>query len=185
MAPRPPIHHPIPKLVADAREKFETKVKNQSKTLKEAVREYRRRYNRDPPKGFDKWWEFAKQNNAILVDEYDQIYRDLQPFYELSGQEVRRRCRDISHDLPSIDLVRIENGTAKAIAIAHGFRDSEGGARGRGFVAMVQKFVKDLPDMEFPINEKAEGRVLVPWEEKKFSNLTKDTSSAYWLCEVR
>ena len=31
--------------------------------------------------------------------------------------------------------------------------------------------------MDFPINEKAEGRVLVPWEQNKFANLTVDSSS--------
>jgi hypothetical protein len=30
--------------------------------------------------------------------------------------------------------------------------------------------------MDFPINAKAEGRVLVPWEENLYSNLTADSS---------
>lgn len=34
-----------------------------------------------------------------------------------------------------------------------------------------------LPDMDFPINEKAEGRILVPWEQNKYANLTVDSSS--------
>jgi len=29
-----------------------------------------------------------------------------------------------------------------------------------------------LPDMDFPVNTMAEGRVLVPWEHKKYPNLT-------------
>lgn len=35
-----------------------------------------------------------------------------------------------------------------------------------------------LPDMDFPINAKAEGRVLVPWEHRKYPNLTLQDSSA-------
>jgi hypothetical protein len=31
-----------------------------------------------------------------------------------------------------------------------------------------------LPDMDFPINAKAEGRVVVPWEHKNYPNTTKD-----------
>lgn len=31
--------------------------------------------------------------------------------------------------------------------------------------------------MDFPINEKAEGRILVPWEQNKYANLTVDSSS--------
>ncbi len=48
----------------------------QSKTLDEAVINYRRRYNRAPPKGFDKWWEYAMKNDVKMVDEYDQIVRE-------------------------------------------------------------------------------------------------------------
>ena len=29
-----------------------------------------------------------------------------------------------------------------------------------------------LPDMNFPVKSMAEGRVLVPWEHKKYPNLT-------------
>jgi hypothetical protein len=34
----------------------ETKLARQSRTLEEAVREYKRRHGRNPPKGFDKWY---------------------------------------------------------------------------------------------------------------------------------
>lgn len=176
MAPRPPIHHPIPKLMADARENFEGKVKRQSKTLSEAVKEYRRRYKRDPPKGFDLWFEFAKQHKAIMIDEYDQLVRDLEPFWQLPGKELRARCVDVGY-LPSVDLVRVENGTTRTIDVNNGFDDSEVGARAKGFRVMLEKFQKHLPDMDFPINEKAEGRILVPWEEKLYQNLTKDSTS--------
>jgi hypothetical protein len=53
-----------------------------------AVEEYQRRnHQRLPPKGFEKWWQFAVDNNVALVDEYEQISKDLEPFwamYELS-----------------------------------------------------------------------------------------------------
>jgi hypothetical protein len=47
--------HPIYDLVEKAKKKWNAKVARQSKTLKDAVREYRRRYQRDPPVGFDRW----------------------------------------------------------------------------------------------------------------------------------
>ena len=47
--------HPIYELIERATEEWEGKLERQSKTLPEAVREYRRRYGRAPPKGFDKW----------------------------------------------------------------------------------------------------------------------------------
>lgn len=180
--PRPPIHHPIPKLMADAREKFEEKVARQSKNLGSAVKEYRRRYKRDPPKGFDIWFEFAKANNTVMIDEYDQLMRDLEPFWQLSGKEIRQRCIDVGY-LPSVDLVRIENGKTRTIDVSKGFEDSEVGARAKGFRVMLEKFQRYLPDMDFPINEKAEGRILIPWEERLYKNLTADASSESCLAE--
>jgi hypothetical protein len=162
--------------MADAREAYDNKVKGQSKTLAEAVEEYRRRYKRDPPKGFDKWYQFATGHNAVMIDEYDQLFNDLEPFWHLSGKEVRMRAMDVGY-LPSVDLVRIENGTTRTIDMSKGFEDSEVGARAKGFRVMLEKFQSELPNMDFPINEKAEGRILVPWEERLYQNLTADSSS--------
>lgn len=49
------IDHPIHALIQNATEKWNNLVARQSKTLPEAVAEYKRRYNRNPPKGFDDW----------------------------------------------------------------------------------------------------------------------------------
>jgi len=47
--------HPIYELIARAEKEWEGKLARASKTLEQAVKEYRRRYNRFPPKGFDLW----------------------------------------------------------------------------------------------------------------------------------
>lgn len=177
-AQRPPIHHPIPRLMADAREQYDRKIRRQSKTLEQAVAEYEKRYQRAPPRGFDEWFTFAKANDAIIIDEYDQLNRDLDRFWMFSGEELRRRCIQVGF-LPSVDLVRVENGQTRTIDVSKGFDDSEVGARAKGFRVMLEKFQAKLPDMDFPINEKAEGRILVPWEESQFSNLTADSEREY------
>lgn len=41
----------------------------QSKTLAQATNVYKQRYGRNPPRGFDKWWEWAMENNVKIVDE--------------------------------------------------------------------------------------------------------------------
>lgn len=65
-------------------------------------------------------------------------------------------------------------------------------ARAKGFLLMIEKFQTkvglsslftaqtvliemyyQLPDMDFPINAMAEGRILVPWEHRKYPNLTE------------
>jgi hypothetical protein len=152
------IVHPIPKLMAEAQTKFKKMITGQSKTLAEAVKEYKRRYGRNPPKGFDEWFEFARANEVKIIDEYDQLVRDLEPFWGMSGEELRRRAVQVrgsvlhlrwqAHSvsalqvghLPSIDLVRIENGKAISMNIQNGFNDTEVGARAKGFCAMVEKF---------------------------------------------
>lgn len=42
---------------------------SQSKTLPQAVSEYKRRYGRPPPKGFEQWWKFARRNDIKIVDD--------------------------------------------------------------------------------------------------------------------
>ena len=84
--------HPITKLIADAKATFTDRLAKQSKTLSQAVAEYKRRYGRDPPRGFDHWWEFAKEHDFKLVDEFDAVVEDLAPFWTLSGEELRRRA---------------------------------------------------------------------------------------------
>ena len=77
--------------MADAKVAFAKRLAKQSKTLPEAVAEYKRRYGRDPPRGFDDWWEFAKEQDFKLVDEFDAVVEDLAPFWALSGEELRQR----------------------------------------------------------------------------------------------
>ncbi|KAK1221141.1 hypothetical protein PQX77_016059, partial [Marasmius sp. AFHP31] len=76
------LEHPIHILIERSRLLWEQKVAKQSKSLKEAVIEYQRRHSgRAPPLGFEKWWRYAKENNVQLLDEYDQIWRDVEVFW--------------------------------------------------------------------------------------------------------
>ena len=47
--------HPIYELISRAEKEWQAKLDRASKTLDEAVAEYRRRYRRAPPKGFELW----------------------------------------------------------------------------------------------------------------------------------
>lgn len=88
--------HPIPKLMEEAEQRFRKKLGGQSKTLKAAIQQYKKRYGRPPPKGFDEWWNFVKKNDVQMVDEYDGLMEDLKPFWELSGDELKRRAAQAS-----------------------------------------------------------------------------------------
>jgi hypothetical protein len=53
--------HPIHQLIEEAKSEWKAKVARQSKTLGEAVEEYKRRNGgKRPPKGFDKWWAYVQ-----------------------------------------------------------------------------------------------------------------------------
>ncbi|KAH7877751.1 uncharacterized protein C8R40DRAFT_1168479 [Lentinula edodes] len=187
--------HPITRMMAEAERRFQAKVNKQSKTLPEAIKEYKRRYGMSPPIGFDDWWEFASKNDVILVDEFDTLMRDLAPFYALRGQkemgdyadtdedparlgsgldrygwalgggsEMRRRIVEVA-SVASIDMVRIRNGTLSTVSISKdGFVDDEVSARAKGLKSMLGVSAPQLPDIDFPVNAKAEGRVIVPWD---------------------
>lgn len=86
------IVHPIPQLMQKAEADYKALMRKQSRTLGQAVAEYRRRYKMDPPRDFDLWFEFAKESHHIMIDEYDLLMKDLAPFRALSGAEIRRRA---------------------------------------------------------------------------------------------
>ena len=119
--------HPIYQLIRDGREAWEAKVARQSKTLKEAVEEYKRRYHRQPPKGFDKWWRYvvsvpyfdnrssvltASENEVPLPDEYDRINQDLLPFRALSPKHLNKKIQEASL-LPDTYTLRVKSGSVR------------------------------------------------------------------------
>ncbi|KAF5310388.1 hypothetical protein D9611_012090 [Ephemerocybe angulata] len=164
--------HPIPKLMEQAEERYRKKLARQSKTFKSAVAEYKRRYLRPPPKGFYEWWTFAQKHQVKMVDEYDGLMSDLDPFWSLSGAELRRRAEQAA-EFPSVDLVRVRDGKAESVNL-----NGQGvSGRAEGFRLMLERFQSKLPSLDFPINVKSENRVLVPWEHITYPNMTVQDSS--------
>ncbi|CAE6410133.1 hypothetical protein ACGC1H_006470 [Rhizoctonia solani] len=175
-SPPTPIEHPIPKLMLSAHRKYKGMLNRQSSTLEEAVKEYERRYGRAPPRGFDEWFEFAKENGCKIMDEYDGMVKDFEPFWQLEGVEFRRRAEQVG-ELASIDLVRIRDGKATIVNVERGHHGNEVSARAQGFAMMIEKYQNKLPDMTLAINARSEGRVLVPWVHMEYPNSTNQDSS--------
>lgn len=69
--------------VAAARLSLDALFARQSQTLEQAVARYSLKNDRPPPPNFDKWFAFA-QEKKCLIDDYDQIQRDFEPFYQLA-----------------------------------------------------------------------------------------------------
>ncbi|KAF7307673.1 CAP10 domain-containing protein [Mycena kentingensis (nom. inval.)] len=60
----------------------------QSSTLEQAKSRYRLKNQREPPPGYDKWYQHARETSC-LIDEYTQIARDFEPFYQLAAKDPK------------------------------------------------------------------------------------------------
>lgn len=101
--------HPIPLLLALGEKKWEQLLARQSRTLEQAVEEYKRRYHRQPPLGFDIWWDFAMAHKLVLPDEYDRINLDLAPFFALPKAEMKRRMLMVE-EMPETFTLVVQDG---------------------------------------------------------------------------
>lgn len=165
--------HPIARLINDANANFDAKIARQSKSLQEAVEEYRRRYGMPPPPHFDKWYQFAKKRGVQLIDEYDTIYHSLLPFWALSPKTIRARAHEaLGYDNALIGLL-IRDGKVTKV---------EGGGDGyqwqrEATVGMLENFVKHLPDMDLAFNIHDEPRVVVPHDDlQRLVSYAKDVA---------
>lgn len=104
--------HPIYDLVARAEQEWEAKQGRASRTLHDAVVEYKRRYKRDPPKGFDKWWVYVEQHNVQLPDEYDQIHRDLEMYWGMAARDLNHLYNELEdRKTDFVVLLKAEDGS--------------------------------------------------------------------------
>jgi hypothetical protein len=143
--------HPIDTLIKGADDLFTDLLNKETHNLKAAAEEYRNRRGRHPPPGFDKWFEFAQQNNAVMVEDFfDQIYHDLGPYWGLPPSTMRKESWD--YDM----TINIRNGNASAES--HWFWTQI-------WLNMTQTIEHLLPDMDLPLNSMDEPRILVPWED--------------------
>ncbi|SJX65291.1 related to capsule-associated protein-like protein [Sporisorium reilianum f. sp. reilianum] len=78
-----------------AQRKFNAMISRQSKTYPEAVARYVQQYKRDPPPGFDQWFQFAQQNNATIIDDYGQLEKDPAPLRRIPAAVLRQRMKTV------------------------------------------------------------------------------------------
>ncbi|KAI9744116.1 MAG: capsule-associated protein CAP1 [Claussenomyces sp. TS43310] len=150
--------HPLLNLVTNAQQEFQSLQSKQSRTLAEAVAEYRRRYGLPPPPNFDKWYEFAKQKNVQFIDEYDIIHDSLTPFWALKPATIRARAREVL----GYDNVLL------GVLIRHGNITKLDGGRDwmqEALMGMTKEFVEYLPDMDLCFNVHDEPRVILPHDD--------------------
>lgn len=143
--------HPIDTLIKKAEEEFSVILKAESKTLADAAAAYRKRRGRHPPPGFDDWFKFAQDKNAIIVEDFwDQIYHDLEPFWALPPPQIRKDAWDFEM------TINVRDG--KASAGSDWFWT-------KIWLNLTQTIEHLLPDMDIALNAMDEPRLVVPWEE--------------------
>lgn len=148
--------HPASQLIESAEKDFRDMLNRQSKSLSEAVAEYRRRYGIAPPPHFDKWYEFATRNGVVLIDEFDTIMQSMLPFWSLKPATIRSRIRNAlgNEDTALIAILIRDGSVVKSEGDPEWQREAT--------VGMMEKFVQYLPDMDLGFNIHDEPRVVVP-----------------------
>ncbi|CAK5284241.1 unnamed protein product [Mycena citricolor] len=161
------LSHPTPSEFAQM--KLDELLSRQSTTLAQAEARYVLKSGRSTPTGFDKWFEFARENEC-LIDEYEQIYRDFEPFYQLAQEH------------PSHFQRMIDKGRYMLLEEMKGLRTKQQAAVGMAAINItngklqmppyqattysfdlpmrLRSFTHLLPDMEFLLNGRDEPRVL-------------------------
>ncbi|TPX18528.1 uncharacterized protein E0L32_011566 [Thyridium curvatum] len=150
--------HPIWQLITKEEKELETLKARQSRTLAQAVAEYKRRYGIPPPPNFDKWYEFAQSRNVQLIDEFDTIHELLTPFWGLQPATIRSRAKEALGFNNALLGVQIRSG--KVTNIAGGGEWQREATQG-----MMKQFLQYLPDMDLCFNTHDEPRVIVPHED--------------------
>lgn len=142
--------HPIDRLIANAEKQWQDTVADESHSLAEAAAAYRKKRGRHPPPGFDQWYKFAADNNAVMVESFwDQIYHDLEPFWALPANEIRKGAWDYEM------TINVRDGVATA---------GSDWFWTQIWLSLVQTIQHLLPDMDIALNAMDEPRLVVPWE---------------------
>ncbi|KAG8949524.1 Glycosyltransferase Family 90 domain containing protein [Tulasnella sp. 424] len=186
--------HPIFDLLSRAEKAWASKHEKASKTLGQAVAEYRRRYNRLPPPGFDKWWDYVQQHKVPLPDEYDRIYHDIEPFWAIDPAELAKSQSAlerqggtftiISHDgkvTAQVQHPPSESGEAEHIIREHEFK-----MRAEGQAELLKTVQEWLPNFratfgndklpsQFVTNRMRESAVRAARQGKLIDNTNTET----------
>lgn len=143
--------HPIDARVRAAEKEFSDRLVKQTHTLADAAAAYRERRGRHPPPGFDKWWAFAKEKNAIIVEDFwDQIYHDLEPFWAIKPARIR-------HDAYDFEMrISVRNGQASS---------GSSWFWTKIWLDLIKTIQHLVPDLDIALNAMDEPRMVVAWEK--------------------
>lgn len=175
--------HPINDLMYRARQDYSAwhtsaTTSNNIKTATTVYKEYNN--GRNPPPKFEEWFKMA--TSRTVVDRFDQLQHNLEPFWSLSPAELRQRV-ELALLQDDVQALIIKDGEASWQNDTFRFVP---GSQGTSFMFLadsVNRFAKHLPDMILPINVNEFPRVLVNRhsEDSKYSSagVQKDLGNNY------
>jgi hypothetical protein len=152
--------HPMQHLIVEQQKRFLSTLNNQSKSLDEAVLEYRHRYSIPPPPKFHIWYEYAKTHDVQLIDEFDSLHQMLTPFWALDPKTLRSRVKEaLGFKENNLLAVLIRDGS---ISFVQEGNSTEIGWMRDAITNMLSDFVHHLPDMDLAFNLHDEPRIILP-----------------------
>jgi hypothetical protein len=147
--------HPIESLTEVAHANFVSLRERQSKTFEEAELEYHRRYGRDPPPGFQEWFRYAVAHDSVLVDDYDLINHNLNPFWKFSPLQLRDSIEYAASLYPD-NLERREIRNGRYYGVGDGWASHV-----EDLGHLLEDVVQYIPDVVFVINTLDEPREII------------------------
>lgn len=153
--------HPVEILTDSARTSFEVLSQKQSKSYSAAYSEYRRRYDAEPPSGFEAWYEFAASHQSPIIDDFDMIYNLVSPFWELSGDEVLQAMMDLQAMSDSELWLCVFSSNQAKTHCSHPYRTFDRHIE-LLFNRLLGSLPMTLPDVKFLVNHLDEPRILTP-----------------------
>jgi hypothetical protein len=106
-------------------------------------------------------WNFAKENKVILTDEYDQIARDLAPYFALEPHDLRHRSK-VMQEREHTFTLSIKDGHVTR----HGPHPEL--RRAKDMQNLMQKFAQHVPgevNMTYIIDDQP--AVMLSWNQKE------------------
>ncbi|WDK19570.1 hypothetical protein CGRA01v4_10857 [Colletotrichum graminicola] len=151
---------------------------NQSRTIEDAVGEYRRHYGLAPPPNFDKWFEYAVASGSPIMDDFTQINDDMLTFWGVAPDVLRQRTKHML-EIPWLGMggIRIRGGKVEVAPGAPGTHMW----MMRSMQDMISDFAEHLPDMDFAINLNDEPRLTIPFEKMQQLHTTAAKARARLL----
>lgn len=150
--------HPISLLMKEADRTWRKYEGERSKSFRQTVSKYRRKYGRHPPPGFKDWYQYARKRNVHNIDDFDQIMDDIRPFWGVEPRIMRNLAANM-WKTESDNVIGIHIRNHKVVRV------TQSSWRSDAIVTLIEKFIKYLPDMDIAMNRMDQPRVVVPWDD--------------------